>query len=462
MKITKKWICTAAAAAMALSCLAGCGSNTAGNSGDVQVIRVWSMDTHSQKFMESVVSEYNAREGKEKGIQIQYEVKGGDSYYTVLDVALQNNEEPELFVCGSDRMIKLAEQGKIAAYDDLPGSKELIEKYKEFSRNKSNVYKGRTYSLPGGAATVQGLVYNKDMFKEAGLVDEKGEAKPPETFEELREYAKKLTNPEKRQYGIALPLKWEGWFGSDITGPMMSCVGHDGFDPVTGKYDYTAAVPIIETFMGIKEDESYFPGAEGLDNDAALAQFSAGNIGMKMAFSFDYAVFTQQFPATCDWGVAPYPVVDKNQTYKQRMSVSGSYLISKRAADAIGGDKIMEAVKFLWEGIKADSFKEGISIPADWNAVKDIELSDNMRQWKGFAELVEISTRAPMAPSTGSGASIKPQDLFLAEVWNGQKSAAQFAADLAEARNALVDEYYEAHPEESLDELIDPQWDTKR
>ena len=73
----------------------------------------------------------------------------------------------------------------------------------------------------------------------------------------------------------------------------------------------------MQTIIGIKEDGSYMPGVESLTNDAARAKFGAGGIGMKVAGSFDYGVLTEQFPAQIEWGVAPYPVADENDTYLQ-------------------------------------------------------------------------------------------------------------------------------------------------
>jgi ABC-type sugar transport system permease subunit/ABC-type glycerol-3-phosphate transport system substrate-binding protein len=47
---------------------------------------------------------------------------------------------------------------------------------------------------------VMALVYRKDLFREAGLDPDR----PPQNWDELFEYAKKLTVPEKGQYGINL------------------------------------------------------------------------------------------------------------------------------------------------------------------------------------------------------------------------------------------------------------------
>ena len=51
-------------------------------------------------------------------------------------------------------------------------------------------HNGKTYALPGNGMMVQGLIYNKDMFKAAGLVDENGEAKPPVTLKRIQRICK--------------------------------------------------------------------------------------------------------------------------------------------------------------------------------------------------------------------------------------------------------------------------------
>ncbi len=45
-------------------------------------------------------------------------------------------------------------------------------------------YEGATYGVPERVDD-RALFYNKDLLKRAGFVDEKGEARPPRTWEEL-------------------------------------------------------------------------------------------------------------------------------------------------------------------------------------------------------------------------------------------------------------------------------------
>jgi len=87
-------------------------------------------------------------------------------------------------------------------------NKEVIE---PFSRN------GRIYGLPGGAfgggGYVMTLFYNNQMFRDKKIVDEKGNPKPPNTWEEFVEVAKKLTDREKgiAGFGILGEAGGGGW-----------------------------------------------------------------------------------------------------------------------------------------------------------------------------------------------------------------------------------------------------------
>lgn len=65
-------------------------------------------------------------------------------------------------------------------------------------------YDGKLYALPYNRST-QGLYYNKDIFKDVGLDPEK----PPKTWDEFRDYAKKITDAGKGYYGsLAFFNRW--------------------------------------------------------------------------------------------------------------------------------------------------------------------------------------------------------------------------------------------------------------
>ena len=436
--------------------IVGCsgGDETSDN---LTEIRMWTNKSHSKKVMDELVAKWNETTGKEKGIKFVYEVREGD-IGTDIDVAMAAGNAPELFET-SNRAY--AQDGKLLALDDVEGGQEIIDKYKDKFTLGWKV-DGKIYSIPFSAST-RGLIYNKDMFKEAGLVDENGEPTPPKTWDELVEYAKILTDKSSDKYGIIFPLKWGTWFASDITSPGFSSIGHEGYDPVTGKYDYTVFKPMMEAIMKIKADGSYYPGAEGLDNDPARARFAEGNIGMKFGFSFDVGVLNDQFPAKCDWGVAEYPVVDVNNKYKQILSLNDGLVINKEAAEKVGVDKVMEVYKFYHsDEVMTALYQNGLELPVLPEQILDDKLLVDAKGWEDFRKLVEISTAKPLTMPVETSGKEGLSTLFINKVWSGEASIDSILKEYTDTMNEGIKKYQEIHPELDPNEYINKNWNVKR
>lgn len=405
-------------------------------------VTIWSGNSHDKGVMEELVKEFNNTTGKEKGIEIVYTVHGGDSYSKTLDLALQAGEAPDLF-SGSVSASKV-EEGQVMAYDELPGGAEMIAKYADIIPQSWSI-DGKTYMLPQGVTT-QGLIYNKDMFKAAGLVDENGEATPPKTWDELREYAKILTNESERQYGIIFPVKWgSSWIAYDLTWPVMASNGFGRYNCKTGAYDFSTYKVPMETILGMKEDGSVYPGADSIDNDSARALFAEGVIGMKFAASWDVGVLNTQFPAQCDWGVAPYPTINENERYATRMSYSSTYMINGKTEVDLA--KIEEVIKFfLSDEVAIARYQEGSLLPIDWEIVKDVEIGDNLKGWKEFAEIISISEKNMNPLSSDIGGARKEAAVWL-DVYAGNTTVDDAIAELNETMNKGIETYYAAHPD---------------
>lgn len=70
-----------------------------------------------------------------------------------------------------------------------------------YRQTDSALYPGKhVWALPR-ANQVIALVYRRDLFQKAGL----DPSRPPETWDELYEHARRLTDPEKGQYGFMFP-----------------------------------------------------------------------------------------------------------------------------------------------------------------------------------------------------------------------------------------------------------------
>ena len=439
--------------------LCGCGEKKEEASDGLTEVKIWASDKGAKAAMVELVNEYNETTGKQKGIRINYEMLTGD-FNQQLDLSLESGSAADIFV--TSKLEAQAMQGYLQPINDLEGGEEFLKHFSDRYNLKGLSYEDKVYSVPNKALTV-GLVYNKDMFKAAGLVDENGEATPPETYEELREYAKILTNKEKKQYGIIFPGKSGTWYPYEIEFPMMSSVGHDGFDPVAEKYDYSGLKPIMEAIMGIKEDGSCYPGTESVDADPARARFAEGSIGMKFAMSWDVGVFTDQFPAKFDWGVAPVPVVDKDNKYKQKMAVYKGFCMGKIPEDK-DADKIFEVYKWLCgDELQVALYEREINLPWDFSIIEGKEFDDLSEQWIAFGDLLEISTVPPTGIRSDTTGEPSLADMFLSDVWNGSADAIEGILNRrTEALNKGIEKYKKNNPDYVPDPERNKSYDPTR
>lgn len=446
--------------ALCVASFAGCSEKT-DVAGDAQKITVWTTGSSSKAVVDMLVKEYNEGQGKKDGVYIDYQVKAGDSLKTSLELALQTGDAPDMFEGGSIK--KMIEKGQVCAISDLPGGEEFLKYYREndMLANEATDFGGKTYVVPR-SSTVRALIYNKDMFKAAGIVDENGEAKPPKTYAEMIEYAKKLTDPSKNQYGYILPLKWTGWFGSDVRNVAQASIGHIGYVMQEDRFDYKSMAPILETYITMFKDGSCMPGCESIDNDQARAYFAAGNIGMKMAFSFDVGVLNDQFPATCDWGVAPVPVLDENERYYQPLGYSYSFNINAESAKKYG-DKIMKAVEFFCsDKFLGESYRLGVTIPVKPEVIESVKFDENVKTgWMEFANLVAESRYTGLSPSLDSSNLKDLHTRFVEEVFNGKKTALQMLTEYDDDVTKATDDYYKAHSDEDRSIFVDKTRDIK-
>ncbi len=445
LKNAKKIIAVICITGFILACFAGCGNSEKNQSADgVTEVNVWASDKGAKSAMVSLVDEYNNTVGKKDGIKINYKMLDGD-FNQQIELALQTGSCADIFP--TSKMEEQALNGQLQAINELEGGEEFIKHFADKMDLTKFYVNGKAYSTPNKAITC-GLLYNKDMFIAAGIVDENGEAKPPVTYDELREYAKLLTNPEKKQYGIIFPGKSSSFFPYEVQYPMMSSVGHDGFDPVSNKYDYSKLKPIFEKFLEIKEDGSCYPGTEAIDADPARARFAEGNIGMKFGMSWDVGVLTDQFPAKCSWGVAPLPVLDANSVYKQKMEVYKGYVMAKIPEDK-DADKIFKVYKWLCgDELQVELYERGINLPWDFSILEGKEFDNLNENWVAFAELVKISAVPPLSIKSDTSGETSLAAMFMSDVWNGDKSSIDgVLKKWSDTCNEGIERYKQNNPE---------------
>lgn len=467
MKKISKLLSLVLTIVFAVTLLTGCGGNE--TSGEITTVTFWSGHGHSKAFMEKFIEDYNNNQGKKDGIKIEFTYFSPDTFSKNVELAFENGTAPDLVSAAS--LKKNVENGNLLAINDLPGGEEYLDgffaKHPEMKEEGNTDINGKTYCIPI-AATTYGLAYNVQMFKDAGLVDEKGEPTPPKTIEEMREYAKILTDKSSQKYGIVIPAKNSNWVDNEIIYPAAVSCGHLDYDYVNGVFEFDQTKPYIKNIKNMIDDGSVFPGMYSLNDDQARAYFAEGKIGMKISASFDVAVWRDQFPAKIEWNVAPIPVLNENDSYKQRMFFEYSSLINSAALERVGAEKLMKVYKlFTSDEIIAQKYKEGIAISPYPEKVEGISLDfsggDWIKNWKSFSDIVSISSAYPLWP-TGDSSIVPKFNQYVSEILVGKLDLDAGIADYEAKREEAVDIYYQNRPdiEKKEADYVIKDWDVKR
>lgn len=462
--------------AMSVSLLAGCGNQPANNSSSES--KATESATTSEATSESatveeniikplsdktIVVEVNVASGNDTefymeridafndGIGKDYnvEIKAVEMDSTGLSLAIEGGTEPDIF--SSSKIQADMENGVLAAWDDIPELADFVAKFCTVE-NTNTVYEGKYYRFPM-VARLYGIAYNKDMFKAAGLVDEKGEAKPPATWEEVVEYAKVLTDPDKRQYGIIYPGKWSSWFGSEIGPAAVSVMGRNKWDYVNGQYDYSIYKPIMEVILQMDDNGSVYPGTDGLDNDSARAIFAEGNIGMKFSVSWDVGVWNEQFPANCDWGVFPYPTIGDTEYYHQA-GVTYSPSISKRGVEEHGTAAIALVYEYMYgEESQAEQYRRGLIIPWSSEVIEAAgEVNEGLVGWADYGKIMAKSDMVLGNHPTDTAGAVNDNNSFVAQVWSREYTIDQWIEERNQIYNDAVKRYKDGNPDADVSE----------
>jgi multiple sugar transport system substrate-binding protein len=427
----------------------------------VDTIRIWTVSGAVKDVHTAMIDEYNSSDGEEKGIQIEY-TNYGDDYTNILKVALAADQGPDIFKRISSDVKAMIDRGWILPIDDMPGGPELIEKYEGYLVPLQNVFDGKTYSLPYSTQTFK-LVYNKDLFKKAGIVDEEGNAKPPVTWDEVVDAAKKITaKGEETEYGYMMPLKWGGYPFWALLTTSSASYGDIGYNYEKGKFDFTKLAPIFKALIQMREDGSVFPGAEGLDNDTARAHFSEGNVGMMMGVSWDVGVFNDQFPAKCDWGAAAIPVVDPNDRYKEYGRPSDFLVLGTPSLEY--PKKALDVYAFMQgDEMLSEMYSKGKLIPYK-KAI--VEMTDDKPTATGFADFADMSDvyLYPPGPRGFADKVIEGDSykIVFQKIILGMVDIEEGLADITERRNEALEKVVENGTINLQDYIIEDWYEKNR
>ena len=129
------------------------------------------------------------------------------------------------------------------------------------------------------------------------------------------------------------------------------------------------------------------------------------------------------------------------------MTYGSTGLMNAQALDTVGGFKMLKVFKLLTsDGAVIHNYKEGITIPADFEIIEKNPLDKNSKTgWKTFCDLVydskEDSKEAYPKYKTAHLPNLK--DIFINEVWTGKRDLNEAFDSHEEAVNIAIESYAE-------------------
>jgi raffinose/stachyose/melibiose transport system substrate-binding protein len=301
---TSKAVVTAVAAIAVAGLMAGCSSNgsspgvggsgSGGGSAPV-TITLFSTKTENLATLQELVADFH-QQNPTITVNVVAPASGGD----VLKADLTKNQLPDVVAGGGDSNFLMLQQAGVL--DDLSSQPYMADVQQAYVRQVTSMYgTDAVYGVPY-ATNASGIIYNKDLFTQAGLT-------PPTTWTELTQDVSAL------QAAGIVPLEL-GIQGSDDWTTM--CVWNSvapSLQPADfgenrlkdqATFDPTMA-PVVQKYLDVLKLAQ--PGFNGKALNDALADFASGKTAMLINGSWEIPGI-KQLNADVNFGIIPFPTTD--------------------------------------------------------------------------------------------------------------------------------------------------------
>lgn len=336
---------------MAVLLIAGCSGNNSSNggeSGEEKVLEMWTRES-SKSNVEAAVNAFNE---SDHGFKIKLTSFPNANFTDQFVSSLASGSGPDLL---SLDLVFAPYFSSIGALNDITEYYNSLDYKDEFLSGMTRMgeYEGKQYAVPF-SADISAMFYNKTHFKEAGL-DPKA---PPETWEELRETAKKLTTNDRFGYIYA---------GADVGGQVFTFLPYvwgNGGDVLSedgqkATINSPEAIEALQFYQDLTLKDKVTP--EGVANyswSQAQDAFTTGKSSILLTGNFLPLILEKDYP-DIDWGVSLIP---KNEG-KEHSSFAGGELIAVPSSSKYP-EEAQEFIDFvLSEEVQVEVFAKAGTVP---------------------------------------------------------------------------------------------------
>ncbi len=403
--------------------LTACGGPTASSSDS---ITVWHWMSDRESAFNVLAQQYKDL----TGVDVRFELYApSDSYVQKIRAAAQTSTLPDIYgVLGESRdfagFIKAGHVENLSpAMDENQGqwrkrffSKALLNT--TFVEGNGYGVPAGTYGVPLDVTNIQ-MLYNKDLFKKAGLDPEK----PPQTWEEFLALALAL----KKANIPGLVTGWgELWlidcFASDLAFNLMG--EEKVMKTLRGEVPYTDPewVKLFGYFDELRKSGILAPGVVTMINKTAEQNFANGRGAMSFNGSWGVNVYAGMNP-NLNYGAFLPPAVSTKHPRVIWGGAGSSFVVNAKSGKK---DKVLAFLKWLTEKDQQVYLaKETKNLPAIPDAIGDIPPVLGQ-----FADDMESTIHPSRFPVAEYGPVIESFDKGIQSILIGEKTPLQVAEEV--------------------------------
>lgn len=359
---------------MAIVCtliIAGCGNgnntNSAGNVNATNTpqneasapakdvtIKMFQFKVEIAEQLNALAEEYE----KETGVKVEVETHGGgEDYGALLKAEIASGSEPEIFNNGGYTAL-VPYMDRASDLSGEPWVKDLIPT----SKAPATV-DGKLYGMPMNVEGY-GLIYNKALFKQAGITEE------PKTLTQLKEAAEKLKaagitpfEATNEWWSMGIHLVNVGMANQEDPKQFIEDVKADK-QTIKGNAVFEQWLDLVDVIFDNAQDNKITT-----DYATQVAEFGSGKAAMMLQGNWTQGDIDKIDPEL-DLGMLPLPISDKEGTIL--VGVPNNYIVNSKSAHP------EEAKAFLNWMVSSEKGKQYLTkefkfIPAESNIETNAE-----------------------------------------------------------------------------------------
>ena len=428
---TRKSVGTAATAALVALGVAACGSGTGGSGGadgevdgEGKTLDVWIMqgtNPSADTFFDEVTSAFKEETGADLNVEFVEWADAHDRFVT----AIAGGTTPDVAETGTTWTPEFADAGALAPLDDFVADAGLGDDLVD-GLVEAGTYDEQLYGMPWYAG-VRSLVYNTEIFEEAGV-------EPPTTWAEIESAAKAIKAKFPDKTAIAVPGDAEFTVYPWVWGAGGDVATLDG-DTWTSGLDSPEAQEGLDFWTGLAKDGYSSAGATTWRETDVLDAFAAGDVGMAVMGSWTPGAVVEA-NADMEGKFAAVPVPGKDGGISPSV-LGGSHLSMFSTAE--DQDLAFAFIELMTTGEFATKWGEQAGYFPGQKSLLDETLKSTDPLVAPFAEqFVDGGASVPAAPTYGAVQAKLTTSTMMQSILSGDANVGEASKAAAEEMTSIL------------------------